>query len=130
MDEARLVAALQEAVAHSEVVRQQLPFYVTPRIDPEAKSTLLEAVRAEEELQVFNNRYHHFMYLGLRLSFENLISWLVTRGHEVGPVRAVEDLKRYLVEEQIIVDEVVALAGIAVDERVDLGEGIWRQRDG
>lgn len=126
MDEKRLIASLEEAIIHSEIVRPGLPLYVTPRIDPGPKARLLEAVRAEEELQVFNNRMHQFMYVGQRLRFEHLVDWLVTRGHEVGPVRAVEDLKRYLGEEQIPFDEVAALAGITVDEgeKVDLGRGI------
>ena len=125
MNETRLIAALQEAITHSEIVPLLEPLYVTPRIDPGPRAMLLEAVRAEEELQVFNNRLHLFMYHGERLRFEDLINWLVTRGHEIGPGGAVGDLKRYIGAEQIPFDEVAALAGIAVDEGVDLGKGIF-----
>jgi len=132
MDEGRLLAVLQEAIAHSKVetpagVVHPLIQYMKshiPKIEPGAESKLLEVIRSEGELQIFDNRMQRFLSTASRVTHELLVQWLVARGREVGAARTVEDIKRYLAEQEIPIVEVAVLAGIEVPETVDLGGGI------
>lgn len=133
MNEPRLIAALQEVIDSVEVIRypmsdrdpvMQYAEAVTPKVDRDAFERLMHVISFEEELKMFDNRKHWYLEMTHQMTYKALSYWLVNRGREVGPVEAVENLKRYVVDEKIPFVEVLALVGIEVSEGVDLGRGI------
>jgi len=59
-----------------------------------------------------------------RWDFEDLAAWLISRGVKVGPEQTVVDLKRYVEAPLIPVARMLALDGLRVHGRGDLGQGI------
>jgi hypothetical protein len=57
---------------------------------------LLEALRAQPSLAIFDGMTQIVANHAARMEISNLARWLIRRGRDVGSVRAVADLQRYL----------------------------------
>jgi Apea-like HEPN len=79
---------------------------------------LLRAVEAIPALEFFSNAYQCALGQFESIDFRFLVSWLISRGQQVGAAQSVEDLTRYLEVETIEVTIVLAVDGIHVESTV------------
>lgn len=87
-------------------------------------SYLLDALRANPALDVFNGRLHRVANRGMQVEIENLAIWLIRRGSIVGSTRAVAGLQKYLRLSEIPFSMAFGLTGINIDHQCNLGHGI------
>lgn len=129
-DRTRLVSALSSAVLvapKARSVEEGLFFQIiTLRDSPESAlkelKELLEVVRSIPAFDLFNHAYQCALGRWERIDFLFLVRWLVSRGQQVGPERAVADLSRYLEVETLDLTEVLAVDGFQIETTIDLGE--------
>jgi len=87
---------------------------------------LLRELRQIECLQIFENTMQVIGHSATKFDITNLATWLLRRSLEGGRADgAVADLKRYLESKEISVQQFVALTGFTVDQKCDLGNGIF-----
>lgn len=84
---------------------------------------LLEALRAQPSLAIFDGKMQVLANQAMRMEFSNLAGWLIRRGRDVGSAQAVADLQRYVDATQIPFSMTFGLTGLKVDRRCDLGFG-------
>lgn len=85
---------------------------------------LLEVLRAEPSLAIFNGRMQVVANHAMRWEIGDLAMWLMRRGLQVGPAQAVADLQRYLDEPQIPFTMVLGITGLNLEGPCDFGGGI------
>jgi len=85
---------------------------------------LLESLRSQDELQIFNGKMLVLADSAVRMEIGNLAAWLFRRGKEVGSVQAVSDLIQYIESDKIPFRLTYGLRGLKLDHRCELGSGI------
>ena len=85
---------------------------------------LIEALRKEPELEIFNNKALVIAGVKRLFNYTNLASWLINRSLEIKIDQTLEDLATYLKAKEFQCDQVLAFYGLDLDQPADLGEGI------
>lgn len=89
------------------------------RSDPRLVA-LVETLRSESDLELFNGYMQVVGNSALRVEYANLAGWLLRRAKSVGAQRAISDLDRYLSSEELPFLYTLAVAGIKVTVRCSL----------
>lgn len=121
----RLQAALDAVgeMALTDDIRFALILHEPERGHPSV-GQLLEALRAQPTLTIFDGKMQVVANQAMRVEFNNLAWWLIRRGRDVGSAHAVADLQRYIDAIEIPFSVTFGLTGLRVDHRCDLGFGI------
>lgn len=138
LNHATLVPALQAVLAlikdqignDAHEARWRLLLY-DPSNAPPVVQTLLDALKAEATLEIFNDLFLVLPTQGLRMSYSYLAAWLVRRAKDAGSEVAISDLQRYVGADSYPATLVWCLTAISVAEPSDMGSGIqlkpWKQ---
>ncbi len=129
MNDALLVAKLQSALeAMGNGVRDN-PVYLSPVLKEleTAHPSLRELVQvlyADPLLDIFKDKLQVLPSYTIRWAITDLAEWLIRKALDVGAVKVVADLQRYIEETQIPFTMVLGVAGLEVIDRCDLDAGI------
>ncbi len=100
-----------------------------PTVEAKALAALIEQLRIEPKLDLFDDKMQMIttaeQSFGHAVSYDVLATWLVWRTLNVGAQTAVDDLVTYVEASEIPCVEVLAIAGLEVEEAVELGSGVW-----
>jgi hypothetical protein len=110
-------------MAHTDDIQLALVLHDPKRSHPSV-GKLLEALRAQPALAIFDGKMQVLANQAMRMDFSNLAGWLIRRGRDVGSAQAVADLQRYVDASEIPFCHTFGLTGLRVDCRCDLGFGI------
>jgi len=118
----KLQAALDAVgeTARTDDIQLALILHKPERAHPSV-GQLLEALRAQPSLAIFDGKMQVLANQAMRMEISNLAAWLIRRGRDVGSVRAVADLQRYLEVTEIPFSMTFGLTGLKVDRQCDLG---------
>jgi hypothetical protein len=87
---------------------------------PPSLRQLVQALRAEPMLDIFNNKLQVLPDHATRWQITNLAEWLIRRALDDGASRAVADLNRYVEAAQLPFTMVLCIKGLEVNTRCDL----------
>jgi hypothetical protein len=133
MDKKRLCTVIEEALKTAPTPaasRQMLHMWMydaysgSTRADIHAVN-LLEALRLEQELKVFDGTMLHVLSIASQcVEYWHLGAWLISRAQSVSSNQAVEDLSHYLKASDIPYEVAVVFSGLEPQGSYDMGRGI------
>lgn len=134
-DSERIAQLTREAVSKSRpIVVPEMPglpqfVFHGRRTEPGAKAALVSALSGEGELNIFDQQALMILApdgsaAGSGVSFEMLADWLISRGSQVGADQAVDELRRYVANQDFACMNVLAIAGLQTNIQLDVGDGI------
>lgn len=133
MDNKRLNTVLEEALKAAPAPaasRRMMHIWMydahsaSARADTRAVD-LLEALRLEPELKVFDGTMLHVLSITSQaLEYWHLAAWLVARAQSVGSNQALKDLSHYLEAPEIPCEVAVVFSGLEPQGSYDMGRGI------
>lgn len=139
MDKKRLCTAIEEALktapapAASRLMLHRWMYDAysgSARADIHAVN-LLEALRLEQELRVFDGTMLHVLSIASQcIEYWHLGAWLISRAQSVSSNQAVEDLSQYLEASDIPCEVALVFSGLEPQGSCDMGRAIsfirWR----
>lgn len=95
-----------------------------PQINPDALLALVEELKAQSGLSIFDGKMQVLENSRHRIDYGSLGNWLVFRALQVGTIKAIQDLERYLNNSEFEYYQIVALSGITIEDELQLANGI------
>ncbi|MGO9172974.1 MAG: hypothetical protein ACLP7P_13565 [Rhodomicrobium sp.] len=135
MDQKRLHALLDKALTVAPIpdpAASRLSLFMwmhdaysgSARADPSALD-LLEALRQEPELKIFDGNLLHVLSNDAQcLEYWHLAAWLITRARSTGSHQALSDLARYMEVSDIPCEAAVVVSGLEPEFSHEMGSGI------
>lgn len=129
-EEAVLIVALDRALLVAERARstnwglffQMLVLRDDPDHAPLELRELLTVISATPALECFDHADQCALGNQERVGFRFLVQWLISRAQQVGAERAISDLSRYLASDTLDVTVVLAVDGIDIEGKIELGD--------
>lgn len=128
MNHELIISSLQAALdavgeAMQDNTQLALIFHNPEKAHPSV-GNLLEALRAQPSLAIFDGKMQVLASQAMRMEISNLAAILLRWGLDVGSKQAVDYLQRYLDAKEIPFRLTLAITGLRVDHQCDLGSGI------
>ncbi|HZX14012.1 MAG TPA: hypothetical protein VFF49_06400 [Thermodesulfobacteriota bacterium] len=95
-----------------------------PQVNPDALLALVEELKAQPGLSIFDGKMQVLENSRHRIDYGSLGNWLVFRALQVGTIKAIQDLERYLNNSEFEYHQILALSGITVKDQLQLANGI------
>jgi hypothetical protein len=114
-----LIEPLEKALQIAEPARsydfrlffQLIVLRDSPNDSPQELRNLLEKIKSEPSLDIFQNAYQDIQHV----DFYFLLSWMISRGQQVGPQQVIVDLNKYLNSETIEITRYLLVKGLKIN---------------